>query len=111
VRNELGLSLLDRAQRSPGGSDERRGFLLRSREAFRATLAADGENKDAHYNLYLISMMLGEEEEGRRHLERFNHYRPDDNASDRAAAAARARDPAANKAAQSIVIYDLRPTP
>ena len=35
-------------------------------------------------------------------------YRPDDNARDLAVAAARRRDPAADHAAQAIVIYDLQ---
>jgi hypothetical protein len=34
-------------------------------------------------------------------------YKPDDNAGDRAIALARARYPAANKAAEAVVIYPL----
>jgi hypothetical protein len=46
----------------------------------------------------------------KRHLEAFQRYRVDDNARDRAHKLCRERDPAANKAAQSIVIYDLKPS-
>jgi hypothetical protein len=35
-------------------------------------------------------------------------YRPDDNARDRAVTAARRRDPAADHAAQALVIYPLQ---
>ena len=35
-------------------------------------------------------------------------YKPDDNAQDNSVAAHRARNPAANHAAESIVIYDLQ---
>ena len=35
-------------------------------------------------------------------------YRPDDNARDRAVSVARRNDPAADRAAQAVVIYDLQ---
>ena len=41
------------------------------------------------------------------HLEQYQKYKPDDNARGQAVAAARMSDPAANHAAEAIVIYDL----
>ena len=38
----------------------------------------------------------------------YEKYRVDDNARDRAIAIARSRDPAANRAADAVVIYELR---
>lgn len=108
VWNELGSTLFDRSQVSTNPEEDRRRHLERARAAFERTLSIDPENKDAHYNLYLIGAHLGDKEASRRHLELFHRYRPDDNARDRAIAIHRARNPAANKAAQSIVIYELR---
>jgi cytochrome c553 len=108
VLNELGLALFDRSKRA-AGDEERRRYLERARETFRKTIAIDPENKDAHYNLYLIAARLGEKDESKLHLELFDRYRPDDNAADRAFAIHRQKHPAANKAAQSIVIYELKP--
>ena len=108
---ELGLALFDRSQRSTNTPEDRRRFLERARDAFSRTLELESEHKDAHYNLYLIHALLGDKEKSREHLALFNRYRPDNNAADRAVATHRSRNPAANKAAQSIVIYDLRPEP
>ncbi len=38
----------------------------------------------------------------------YQKYKPDDNARDRALVLARSKDPAANHAAEAVVIYDLR---
>ena len=51
---------------------------------------------------------LGEPDNARRHADLYGYYKTDDNARDRAVAAARRRYPAANHAAESVVIYDLR---
>jgi len=108
VWNQLGLTLFDRSKR--GSEDERRNYLERAREAFKRTLKLDSENRTAHHNLYQILARLGDAEESRRHLKLFERYRPDNNARDRAHKLHRERHPAANKAAQSIVIYTLRAT-
>jgi tetratricopeptide (TPR) repeat protein len=110
VWNELGLALFDRSKRCSSEEEQGR-FLDRARAALERTIALDPENKDAHYNLWLIAARQRREEDAKRHLEAFHRYRPDDNASDRAIAAHRQKNPAANKAAQSIVIYGLSAVP
>jgi hypothetical protein len=66
------------------------------------------ENVPAHYNLSLLYGLLGDSGKAPLHHQLHERYRVDDNARDRAVAAARLRDPAADHAAQTIVIYDLQ---
>jgi hypothetical protein len=56
----------------------------------------------------LVCTELGEPELAARHHALHEKYKPDDNARDQAIAAARMRYPAANHAAEDIVIYDLQ---
>ena len=108
--NELGLVLFERAKQERGeGRAQRRGELLaEARELFERALVLDPENVTAHFNLDLILRQLGDEtERADYHRERYLQYKPDDNARDRAIAIARAADPAADHAAEAIVIYDL----
>ena len=77
-------------------------------ESFRSVLELDPENVTAHYNLGLLYAELDRPEDAARHAELHARYRPDDNARDRAIAAARRRYPAANRAAEAVVIYDLQ---
>lgn len=109
VLTELGQTLFERAQLERGETRraKRDEFLHRARERFEQALAFDPENVPAHYNLNLIARRLGEEKKAAEHLALYSKYKPDDNARDRAVAIARANDPAANHAAEAIVIYDL----
>ena len=75
---------------------------------FRRVLELDPENVTAHYNLGLIYAQLGDEAKAEAHRQLHATYKPDDNARDRAISAARIRYPAANHAAEAIVIYDLQ---
>ena len=68
----------------------------------------DPENLEAHYNLERIYADLGETSKAEEHAALHRKYKPDDNARDSAIAAARSRYPAANVAAESVVIYDLQ---
>ena len=86
----------------------REDFLGRARDAFEHTLGIDPENTNAHYNLALVMAELGDEETAEKHRLLHEKYRPDDNARDQAVAAARRKDPAANHAAEAVVVYDLR---
>jgi tetratricopeptide (TPR) repeat protein len=108
--NELGLALHERAKQERGEARQaRRQELLReSASWFERTLAIDPENVNAHFNLYLLQKQIGDEAAATVHFEAYKKYKPDDNARDRAIAIARAADPAANHAAEAIVIYDLQ---
>ncbi len=109
VINELGITLFYRSQRlfAEQQQDQRGRLLKQAVEQFKRTLALDSENVTAHYNLSLIYSQLGESERARHHQELHRRYRVDDNARDRAIALARKRYPAANHAAEKLVIYSL----
>jgi len=62
----------------------------------------------AHYNLALISALLGDEARAKKHRALYTRYKPDDNARDSTVALHRMHNPAANHAAEAVVIYDLR---
>jgi tetratricopeptide (TPR) repeat protein len=110
ILNELGQTLFERAkmERGPSRKSDRERFLREAVRRFDQTLAIDPENVTAHYNLGLIHAQLGDEPRAAEHRRLHEKYRPDDNARDRAVTAARLRDPAADHAAQAIVIYDLQ---
>ncbi len=110
VINLYGQTLFDLAKQSHGAKRraQRDDFLRRAIEQFEKTLSIDSENVTAHYNLQLLYKQLGENEKAAEHGRLHARYKPDDNAGDRATALARQRYPAANHAAEAIVIYPLR---
>jgi tetratricopeptide (TPR) repeat protein len=108
VINELGQTLFERAKQERGDEAAQKQWLNQAVERFKKTLTIDAENVAAHYNLALIYERLGERDLGAHHRKLHERYRPDDNARDRAVAAARRRDPAADHAAQATVIYQLQ---
>jgi len=108
--NEIGSTLFEQAKLERGAQHRtnREGLLRESEGWFRKTLAIDPENMTAHYNLALIHAQLGDNARADVHRELYKKYRPDDNARDRAVAVHRRNNPAANHAAESIVVYDLQ---
>lgn len=108
--NELGQALFERAKQERGdqGRPQREKLLREARGYFERALALDPENTTAHYNLALILRQFDEKDQANIHLELYKKYKPDDNARDRAVSIARMNDPAANHAAEAIVIYDLQ---
>lgn len=108
VLNELGQTYFERAKLERGQPATQREWLLKAAAEFDRTLAIDIENLAAHYNLALIHAQLGNTDKAAHHRERHERYRPDDNARDRAVGIARRRDPAADHAAQAVVIYPLQ---
>jgi tetratricopeptide (TPR) repeat protein len=108
--DELGQTLLERAKQERGERRRaRREELVREAVGyFEQALVLDPEDMAAHWNLYLSYRELGDPERAKRHLAAYQTYRPDDNARDRAVSIARAADPAADHAAEAIVLYDLR---
>jgi tetratricopeptide (TPR) repeat protein len=109
VINELGQALFERAKQFRGERrrDQRDQLLRQAVGQFEKTLQIDAENVTAHYNLALLYNLLGEKERATHHQRLHARYKPDDNARDRAIALARQRYPAANHAAEALVIYSL----
>ena len=109
LRNELGQTLFERAKRERGDdrAEARQSFLKRAEAEFLRAFELDPENTAALYNLDLVSRQLGKDEDAETYRQLYLKYKPDDNARDRAVTIARANDPAADHAAEAIVIYDL----
>ena len=107
--NTLATTLFDRAKLAP--PSEQRVWLDEAAQRHAQALALDPENAAAHYGLAQVHARLGNSELAQRHRQQHERYRPDDNAADRAVAIARSRDPAANHAAEAVVVYDLQRPP
>ena len=107
VQNALAQALFERAKTAPTRDEEER-LLRLAADRHEAALSEDPENVAAHYGLAQVHARLGDEETANRHRTLHATYRLDDNARDRAITAARRRDPAANFAADAVVVYDLQ---
>lgn len=109
VINELGQALFDRAKQLRGEDEQaqRTALLTEAVRRFEQTLELDAENFAAHYNLALLYDELGNQQQAAEHRAKHARYKPDDNARDRAVVLARAKNPAANHAAERVVIYPL----
>jgi tetratricopeptide (TPR) repeat protein len=112
VLDDLGVTLYERAKQERGEARkaQRQAFLERARKAFERTLELEPEDLIAHYNLAFLYEELGDSAKAAHHRAKHEEYKPDDNARDVAIAQARAKDPAADHAAEAVVIYDLRRT-
>jgi len=108
--NILADTLVERSKLERGMAREsaRDRWLTQAEQVYLQTLALDPENAAAHYGLAQIYARIGREADATRHRELHARYKTDDNARDRAIALARRRDPAADHAAESVVIYDLQ---
>ena len=108
--NELGQTIFERSKQERGTQRKaQREILLREAMGyFEQALILDPENVTAHYNMNLLCKQLGENAQAASHLTLYKRYKPDDNARDRAVTAARMASPAANHAAEAIVIYNLQ---
>jgi tetratricopeptide (TPR) repeat protein len=87
--------------------EERRTRMEEARRVYEQALALDPENLGAHWGMTQVCRDLGDDACATRHATEHARYKPDDNARDHAVAEARRRYPAANRAAEAIVIYDL----
>lgn len=108
VINELGQTLVEKSKMERGNPELQKRYLEMARQRFEKTLSLDSENLTAHYNLALVWQQLGDVKKAEHHRALHERYRPDDNARDQAIAIHRRRNPAADHAAQSIVIYSLQ---
>ncbi len=107
---ELGRAYYQRARQERGqaGRVRRDELLNEASRWFESALLYDPENLEAHWGLKQVFNLLGDSEREKHHSELHAIYKPDDNARDQAIAAARRKNPAANHAAEQVVIYDLR---
>ncbi len=108
--DELGQTLYERAkeERGEGRRAARQELLDRAVGFFERALELDPEDLSAHHNLGLIYGELGRTEESEQHRKLHEKYKPDDNARDHAVSVARRNDPAADRAAEAVVLYDLQ---
>lgn len=109
VRNELGLTLFERAKLERGAdhSEARERFLRAAEEQLLATLEIDSENVTAHYGLAQVYAQLGESDREAEHRALHARYKPDDSAGF-VVNLHRRENAAANHAAEPIVVYDLQ---
>jgi tetratricopeptide (TPR) repeat protein len=108
VINELGQTYFERAKMERNNPAAQKQFLETAVAQFEKTVSLDQENLAAHYNLALIYTQLGDEAKAAHHRKEHQKYLPDYNAQDRAISLARRANPAADHAAQAIVIYPLQ---
>lgn len=108
VRVELAETLLELSRVGSDGGESRDAILAEAESHLLAVLREDSEHASAHYLLAQVYEMRGDTVPAARHRALHNTYRPDDNALDHAVNAARIRYPAANKAAEAVVLYELR---
>ncbi len=112
VQNELGQTLFERGKMERGDQrkDARDEYFRKAITRYKKTLTIDSENAAAHYNLSLIYELLEDEKQAEFHRAEHLKYKLDDNAKDSAIRLARQKYPAANFAAEAIVVYPLRRT-
>jgi tetratricopeptide (TPR) repeat protein len=110
VRNQLGATYLDLAlaAQSRDDLDEYQEYLGAARSEFEKVLTLDSENLMAHANLTTIYERLGDAAKAEEHRLANLKYKLDDNASNLARRPARQKNPAANKAAEALVIHSLQ---
>jgi len=111
VINDWGQTLFELAKQQYGESrrSNRVKLLNDAAQAFERTLKIDSENIAAHHNLHLIYGQLGDATKANLHRNLHERYKLDDNARGRAVALARQKYPAADRAAEALVIYKLQP--
>jgi hypothetical protein len=107
----LGQTLYDRAKQLRGSAPEtqqlRKQYLTAAEEQFGKTLSIDTENVTAHYSLSLIYKELDDATKAAEHQQLHERFRIDDQARGLAVRKAREKYPAANHAAEALVIYPL----
>jgi tetratricopeptide (TPR) repeat protein len=109
VRNLLGEVMLNRGSQlsRQGKTDEARKVWEQAIAEYEKTLALDSENVAAHFNLQRLHESLGNEEKAEEHRQLHQKFKPEENTAS-ALQKARVRYPAANHAAEAVVIYDLQ---
>lgn len=109
VINELGQVQFQRAQQFRGDAKmaEREAWFRKAVGTYEKTLAIDSENVAAHYNLEQLHRQLGNETLAVKHGDLHRKYKGDDSIQGTVIGKARQRYPAADFAAEALVIYPL----
>ena len=112
VREELGLTMIDLAQRAEvmDRDDEAKQYFESARDEFLQVLELDSENSTAHSNLAQVYRALDDPDAAEHHAGLHGRYKKDDSAAELAVPKARRKYPAANRAAEPVVIYELSTT-
>ena len=108
--NAFGSTVYERARQARGAAraEERKEYLQQAADIYRESLELDPESVEAHFGLMQVLRDLGDQAGAAHHEQLHAKYKPDDNARDHAISEARRRYPAANRAAEPIVIYELK---
>ncbi|MBW2540646.1 MAG: tetratricopeptide repeat protein [Deltaproteobacteria bacterium] len=109
VLNQLGLTLFERSKLERGESRarERESYLRAAAARFESALEIDPENVTAHYGLAQVYARLGDAAREAEHRGLHARFKPDDSAG-YVINLHRRQNPAANHAAEPIVVYDLQ---
>ncbi len=86
-------------------------WLDQAEKMYQTILSINSEWAAAYYGLFRIAKMTGDAETAVQMNKMYQYYKIDDQNMDRAIHAARALDPAADKAANRVVIYSTEPDP
>lgn len=110
ILTELADTLLERSTRRTNAGDAAgaKDDLVRAKSLCERAIVMDPERWTTWYVLSNVEFALGHDEAAAAAKEKHGRYKLDDNARDRAVTAARMRYPAANHAAEAVVIYDLQ---
>ena len=110
VQVELANTLFERAKQERGEANRaaREAFLNDAISHLETALLYDPENAAAFYNLTQIYEDLGQTDKATAARAQHEKYKVDDNAQEKAIAAARIKYPAANIASERVVLYNLR---
>jgi tetratricopeptide (TPR) repeat protein len=105
----LGQTLIDLADiaESRGESERAQGLLREAESHFLRSLEVDQEDVTAHANLAIVYGRLDETELAAKHSDLQLRYKMDDSAGSQAIPVARRQYPAADHAAEPLVIYSL----
>ncbi len=110
--NEIGQTRYELARQRRSRADAA-SYEQQLREAaswYERTIALDAENAVANFNLAQIYQQLGDPERMQQHRQMHEMVKPDENAIERAVSRHRASNPAADHAAEAVVIYTLHPS-
>jgi len=113
VINELGQVQFQRGQqfRGDANKEQREQWFRKAVATYERTLTIDSENVAAHYNLEQLHRQLGNTELAGQHGKLHMRYKGDDSIQGTVIGAARERYPAADFAAEALVIYPLNRQP